>query len=193
LQGHSGWLRLELLTIDTCEREEYLLISGFDSDGSDLSQDVLEKLFHCYGVVTGETNPAADQETCLEECCRRHREAILAQSLERNSEYFNEARERLEKWADDMVIAAEKDLRTTKERIKALNREARKAETIEEQNKLQQEIRNLEKIKRRQRQQIFDVEDAIEEKRDILISKLEKKLTQSTEARVLFTIAWEVV
>ena len=193
LKGHKGWLHLELLTIDTYEREEHLLLSGFDAKGSELTQDILEKLFQCVGQVAGEAEPSPGEHARIADCCERHRSAILSQSLERNSEYFNEARERLEKWADDMVIAAEKDLRTTKERIKALNREARKAETIEEQSRLQQEIKNLEKTKRRQRQQIFDVEDEIEQKRDTLIAELEKKLTQTTELKPLFTIAWEVV
>ena len=193
LKGRKGWLRLEFLTIDTYEREEHLLISGFDSKGSELTQDILEKLFHCTGKAPAECQISPEREAQLSDCCERHRSAILTQSLERNSEYFNEARERLEKWADDMVIAAEKDLRTTKDRIKALSRECRKAETLDEQNKLQQEIKTLEKAKRRQRQQIFDVEDEIEKKRDTLIGELEKKLTQTTKTRPLFTIAWEVV
>jgi hypothetical protein len=192
LKGHTGWLRMEFLAVETYEREEHLLFSGFDSTGAELTQDILEKLFQCSGkVAEGSTIPPGAERT-LSKCCERHMKAILAQSLERNSAYFNEARERLERWADDMVIAAEKDLRTTKERIKALNREARKAETIEDQNKIQQEIKKLEQTKRRQRQQIFDVEDEIEEKRDTLIGELEKKLTQTTETKPLFTIAWEV-
>jgi hypothetical protein len=34
----------------------------------------------------------------------------VSRSLESNSRHFNEAREKLERWADDMVLAAEKAL-----------------------------------------------------------------------------------
>ncbi|MCV4754263.1 hypothetical protein OFC37_32880, partial [Escherichia coli] len=74
--------------------------------------------------------------------------------METNSLHFREEREKLEKWADDMVLAAEKELRDTKERIKALTRQARLATTTEEQHALQNQIRKLEKQKRRQRQRI---------------------------------------
>ena len=38
--------------------------------------------------------------------------------------------EKLEKWADDMVLSAEKALVDTKEQIKALRRQARQAVTL---------------------------------------------------------------
>lgn len=93
----------------------------------------------------------------------------------------------------DMVMAAEKELRDTKEQIKALNRQARQATTVEEQYQLQEKIKALEKKKRRQRQRIFDVEDEIMEKRDSLINALEKRMQQRTESNLLFTVRWEVV
>jgi hypothetical protein len=46
---------------------------------------------------------------------------------------------------------------------------------------------------RRQRQEIFQVEDSIIEKRDVLIETLERRLTQKTEFERLFIIEWEVI
>jgi predicted nucleic acid-binding Zn-ribbon protein len=99
----------------------------------------------------------------------------------------------LEKWAEDMVVASEKELADTKAQIKALNRQARLAVTMDEQKQIQDNIATLEKKKRRQRQQIFEVEDEIERKRDALIAALEKRLTQKTSIEPLFTIGWSVV
>jgi len=91
-----------------------------------------------------------------------------------------------------MVIAAEKELKNTKQQINVLNRQARLATTVEEQHALQEKIRELEKKKRRQRQQIFDLEDEITQKRDDLITTLERRMTQRTSHEPLFTIAWKV-
>ncbi|MBF0209133.1 MAG: hypothetical protein HQK53_19920, partial [Oligoflexia bacterium] len=90
-------------------------------------------------------------------------------------------------------VSAEKALKDTKEQIKTLQRTARQSATLEEQHSIQQKIQALEKLQRRQRQDIFKVEDEITVKRDELINKLEKKLAQKNELNTLFTIRWKVV
>ena len=96
------------------------------------------------------------------------------------------------KWADDMVLSAEKALADTKEQIKALRRQARQAVTLEEQHGIQQQLQKLEKQQRRQRQDIFKAEDEILVKRDSLIESLERRLAQNTATDALFTIRWAV-
>ncbi len=90
-----------------------------------------------------------------------------------------------------MVIGHQKG-RDTKEKIKVLQREARQAVTLADQHRIQEEIQKLEKVKRRQRQDIFKAEDDIIEKRDSLIESLEKRLAQRTNSDTLFTIRWSV-
>jgi len=192
LRGRSGCLALERLLIESFEPEEYLLFSAFDQAGRSLDQETCEKLFRCDAAV----NPidAADDASLrrLEAEATRHAEATIARSLEANNRYFQQERERLDKWADDMVLAAEKELADVKALIRAKERQARQAATTEEQHRLQSEIRELEKKKRRQRQRIFDVEDEIKEKRDELIAKLEARLSQRTTTQRLFAIRWSV-
>ncbi len=193
LKGHSGWLHLQRLIIDSFEREEYLLFSGVDDGGRSLDQETLEKMFHCEAEAEALPSVPSDVEARLAAEADRHAKATISRSLEENNRHFQEARERLERWADDMVVAAEKELKDTKERIKALTRQARLATTTEEQHGLQNQIQELEKQKRRQRQRIFDVEDEIMAKRDGLIEKLEKRMRQRTNVEPLFTIRWSVV
>jgi hypothetical protein len=92
-----------------------------------------------------------------------------------------------------MVLSAEKALADTKEQIKVLRRQARQAVTLEEQHSIQEKLLNLERRQRRQRQEIFTVEDEIMAKRDSLIDQLERRLAQRTETEPLFTIRWRVV
>jgi superfamily II DNA/RNA helicase len=197
LRGKSGYLTLTRQVIESYEQEEYLLFSGFDDEGHSLDQETIEKLFHCSGR-TEEGNIDADGPVPevvagrLSAEAQRHAQATVSRSLEANSQYFQQAREKLESWADDMVLAAEKALRDTKEKVKVLQREARQATTLADQHRLQEEIQKLEKVKRRQRQDIFKVEDEIIDKRDSLIETLEKRLAQRTESETLFTIHWTV-
>lgn len=193
LRGKSGHLSLMKLVIDTYGREEYLLFSGFEENGTSLDQESMEKLFGCEGTDAGPVDIPEAVLRLLSTDAERHMKATISRSLDRNSTYFNQSREKLEQWADEMVLSAEKRLVATKEQIKAQRRLARQAETLEEQHRLQQKIQKLEKQQRRQRMEIFTVEDEISAKRDALIEALEKRLSQKTEAETLFTIAWSVV
>jgi len=193
LKGKSGWLILQWFIIDSFEREEYLLFSAFDDSGKSLDQETCEKLFNCDGEIKEFREIAETENRRLTADADRHIKATISKSLEKNNRHFNEERERLEKWADDMVIAIEKELKDTKEQIKALNREARQATTVDEQHHVQERIQELEKKKRRQRQRIFEVEDEIMQKRDSLIDALEKRMHQRTRSEQLFTIRWKVV
>ena len=158
-----------------------------------LEQETCEKLFNCVAENAGLADiPEAITRRLAAEA-QRHTQATISQSLEANNKHFNEAREKLEKWADDLVLAAEKALKDTKEQIKILQRQARLAIHLDEQHDLQQKIQKMEKQQRRQRQEIFQVEDSIIEKRDDLIEALERRLTQKTEAERLFTIEWAVI
>ncbi|MET3109220.1 hypothetical protein AAKU58_004069 [Oxalobacteraceae bacterium GrIS 1.18] len=193
LRGKSGYLTLTALGVDSYEREEYLLFSAIDQDGTPLEQETCEKLFNCMADSAEPTNITEKILQRLNAESHRHAQATVSQSLESNSVYFNEAREKLEKWADDLVLVAEKALKDTKEQIKIAQRQARVAKNLDEQHEIQQRIQKLERQQRRQRQEIFQVEDNIIEKRDALIDALEKRLTQKTETKTLFTIEWAVV
>ena len=192
LKGKSGALTLTRLVIDAFATEEHLLFSGVMDDGASIDEESCEKLFHCLGTVQPAIIAPSITER-LDQASARRVAATISRSLEINNRHFQQERERLEKWADDLVLAAEKELADTKAQIKALNRQARQATTTEEQHALQTRIRDLEKRQRRQRQRIFDVEDEINEKRDELIDRLEKRMAQRTTTETLFTIRWTVI
>jgi hypothetical protein len=193
LRGQCGYLTLTRLTIESYEREEHLLFSGFTDAGAALDPETMEKLFQCGGHVAGTATIPDTVSRRLAAESERHAQATLSRSLEQNNRYFHEAREKLERWADDMVLSAEKALADTKEQIKALRRQARQATTLAEQHAIQEKLQKLERQQRRQRQEIFRIEDEIMEKRDQLIDQLEQRLAQRTHAETLFTIRWAVV
>jgi len=192
LRGQRGYLTLTRLVVESYESEEYLLFSGFDDAGHALDPETMEKLFACSSYIDGDSEIPDSAQGRLTAEAERHAKATVSRSLEENSTHFNAARDKLEKWADDMVLSAEKALKDTKEQIKALRREARQATTLQEQHAIQEKNKKLERQQRRQRQEIFKAEDEIMEKRDTLIDSLEKRLAGQTEMEPLFTIRWAV-
>lgn len=194
LKGLSGWLALQHLRIESFDSEEYLLFSGMDDAGNNIDQETCEKMFNCCGRVNAKLTMISEQvEQRLGADSRRHVQATLAKNLEENNRYFSEARDQLDRWAEDMEMAAQKELDDTKRRIRDLGRQSRQASTMEEQHDLQEEIARLERRKRTLRERIFDIEDEIAEKRDRLVESLEKRMQQKTTVTPVFTIRWSVI
>jgi predicted nucleic acid-binding Zn-ribbon protein len=191
LKTKAGWLELNLLELHSFEKEEHLVFTALTDSAELLDQEACARLFGLNADM--EVGGSITSPNELAETAQRQIEATLARALDENDKYFQREREKLERWADDQVLAAEQALQDTKSRLKDTKRRARLAERVEEQKSLQEEIKNLERRQRRQRQEIFEVEDEIESKRDQLIEALERRLKQKTLVHLLFRIRWEIV
>jgi hypothetical protein len=187
----SGWLTLARLVVTAFETAEALLFSGLTDDGQVLDQETCEKLM----AIPAAGNPTPSGNAVPEALLANSQRAIaatVAQVLEVNQRLFNEERDKLERWADDKLLAAEDALKNTKVRIAQLKRDARKAATLQEQDGVQRELSELERKQRRLRQEIFAVEDEIIAKRDELIASLQQRLQEKTSKETLFSVRWQV-
>ena len=193
LKGRRGWLTLRKLAVTTFETEEYLLFSGIDDNGRSIDHEACAKLFSVGAGVHPIDMPAPAIADRLQAEAEQHAKATLNRSLDANNKHFASARERLERWAEDKVYAAEKALKDTKEQIKGVRREARAATTLEEEAAIQAKLQELERRQRKQRQEIFNQEDEVADKRDALIANLQKRLSRGHSVELLFTVRWAVV
>lgn len=192
LRGQSGWLTLVRLNVTAFESTDELLFTGLSDSGQNLDQETCEKLMAIQSA--GKPLLLTDQPPSnLVANSERHVQATIASILEINQRLFNEERDKLERWADDKLLASEEALKNTKSRIAQLKRDARKTATLQEQDIIQREISELERLQRKQRQEIFVVEDEIIEKRDALITSLQQRLQEKTETETLFTLRWQVI
>lgn len=192
LIGKKGWLRLDKLTISSLDTIENLIFTGATDSGQLLDPETCEKLFSVDVRQAPESINITPPQLLIDNNQRRI-DSHVAEFLEENQRLFVSERDKLEQWADDKLLATEEALKDTKAKIAQSKRDARKAPTLDEQSELQKQIRELEKLQRKQRQQIFTVEDEIMEKRDALIDALQERLTQSSKVEHIFTIRWCVV
>lgn len=181
--------RLEITAFDT---QESLLFSAVGEDGTWMDQETCEKLFTLQAAAAPEIlggQPPAFLLSHAQRCI----EVKVASVLEENARLFEAERDKLERWADDKLEAAEEALKASKARISQLKRDARHAETPDEQLKIQRALAEAERTKRRQRKSIFDVEDEIAAKRDELITALQQRLQQRMTSDTLFCVRWKVI
>jgi hypothetical protein len=194
LRGQSGVLILQKLTVDSFEKQEYLLFSAMTDQGKSLDQETCEKLMDTVASMGPDAVqlPTATAQRLQAEA-KRHADATVAHALETNNQHFTEARDKLDRWAEDMVQGAEQALRNTREQIRIAQREARQATTLADQQAIQERVVKLERQQRRQRQEIFDVEDEVQNQREQLIEQLTQRMTQRVATDNLFTVAWTIV
>ncbi|WP_404471068.1 NERD domain-containing protein [Vreelandella venusta] len=113
LLGQSGWLTLQRLTFTAFEITEQLLFNGMTDTGVPLDQELCEKLMTVEAKGALYTTDQSPPEA-LAENSQRHCQSITAELLDANQRLFNEERDKLEKWADDKLLAAEEALKNTK-------------------------------------------------------------------------------
>lgn len=193
LPSRSGWLELNLLELESFQLEEHLVFSAQADDGHWLDTEACQRLLELPGKVSNEPAETASLPAHFAANVRCQIEAALTKALEENNSYFQAEREKLDQWAEDQLLAAEQSLHDTKARLKDAKRRARAAGTVDEQAAIQDEIKTLERQQRRQRQEIFDVEDEIEAKRDALIAALQGRLNQRSHSVPLFRVRWRLV
>jgi len=192
LIGKTGSMILSKLTVNSFETDEYLLFNAFDGKGKDIHPEVCAKMFECDAQVNTNNLETQTREK-LQQNAQIHIDSTINHVMERNNTFYQEECERLFRWSDDLEASAEKELKDTKNKLRLLNREMRASTSVQEKHDIELKIKETEKIQRRQRQRIFDVQDEIEAKRDMLIEKLQIKMKQKTQSETLFMIQWRVI
>jgi hypothetical protein len=190
----SGWLRLLRLQVQAFDTTERLLFIASSDDGQILDQELCEKLLMVESPKDGAhpVSTGQPQLAWLDANSQRRVEAEVATILESNQKLFIDERDKLEKWAEDKLLAADEHLRDIKQQIAQIKRDSRQASSLEAQAGIQAQLRALEHKQRQQRQQLFEIEDSIIAQRDVLIARLEQRLAQHTHTDTLFTLRWSV-
>lgn len=191
LVGQSGILAARCLRFSGFDEQDHILFAAKTDDGRDIAPEIVRRLFEMpCRKADGEIG---DDRALVEPMLVQREEDVIAALKRQNAQWLSEESRKLEKWAEDKVFAAEKELQDAKARILELKREGRRAESPEQQHRIQTQIQELEKSKRRLRQRIFEVEDEIIEERDQMISDLEARLQQDISKQELFAVRWAVV
>ncbi len=193
LRGKSGWIALHLLQVQSFEPEEYLIWTGLTEAGKTIDPDICEKFFLLRAASSRLKEIPPEVKRHIEISARDSIQKKVRESVNLNNSFFAQECDKLDSWADDMVIGAERALKDIKVKIKSLSRESRMTQDTLRQHQLQVEIKSQEIEKRVKRQHLFDVEDEIMAKRDKLIEKIHQRMHHEFEAKELFLIRWTVI
>jgi hypothetical protein len=118
---------------------------------------------------------------------------ILSEIAERNATFFEEEMEKLERWASDLKIELEFELKELDREIKLIKKEARQAANLDHKVSLHKKAKELEKKRNEKRRHLFEAQDEIDERKENLIEQIERRLQQTVEEEALFSIRWQII
>ena len=193
LINNSGWMRAERLSIDSFEQEDHLIISCIDSEGKAVYPEIAERMLMLSAKGTAETEVQAGIITTLESGIESQKVRILSDSALRNQNFFDEEMDKLDTWASDMKVSLEREITDLDAEIKLKKSEAKKIIQLKDKVAAQRVIKDLEKKRAEKRQNLYEAQDEVDNRKEALLTKVEAMLEQKTEQTELFTIKWRVI
>lgn len=189
LIGKSGYLALARLSVESFEEEDHLIFSAVTDNGTVLEEEQATRLFSLPGTCKELANriPCGDQLTQIFDS---RKEGVIASISSRNSAFFDEEMEKLEKWAEDLKSGLEFELKELDREIKASKTESKKILKLEEKLKAQKDIKELEKKRNIKRRTLFEAQDEIDSRKEGLIEGVEARLRQQISTDELFVVRW---
>ena len=203
--GQKGWLRAARITVRSIEEEEHLVVAAIADTGLRPEPSVLTR--------SGATTEALDAEWCdrllnlpasverpsavpievtdqLDELLAQQHAAKLEEIELRNGKYFEEEVDKLDRWAEDVKLTLERELKELDAEIRVARKESKTKVVLAEKVDAQRRIKTLEQRRSSKRRKLFDAQDDVDKKRTRLIEDIERQLETSASRETLFTIRW---
>lgn len=193
LYGKSGYLVLSALDVSAFDDEQHSLFTAFTQDGIYLTQEECEKMFLLKGIVR-EFNSELPETISkkLKANTEQHIKHKLSEIDTRNLQYFHDEEERIFRWEKDLVNSLEHELDNVKRQIREAERQSRIAPNMQEKLELTKKIDELERLKRRKRNELADREDEISEKRRKMIAELDSRMIRQVSSKEIFVVEWSI-
>lgn len=192
--GASGWMKVSRLSLKSAGRTvEHLLVAASTDDGRVLDDRHLDRLFLLPAASWNE-QALQPPQTSLHALEMQARAEHLAEAGRENDRWLAEETEKLDRYADDLEIAAEEDIKRlgkeVKERRKALRASAgvTAQQKIEEQRAIKKLEAQIDDLKMETYQRRKKVRAEVEE----LLDTIQASLALEPTVEAIFTARWEL-
>ena len=194
LVGKSGILKVSNYSIEALEGEDNLIVSMFDDSGDCIHEEIAKKVFMLNGqVVAGNVILSGKDQDRLNKSEIESISLINSQSAERNSEFFDDEVDKLDKWSEDMKKTLEITLKRLDIDIKTAKTNAKKIIDLNKKVKAQRQIKEMEKKRNEMRRKLYESQDDVDNRKEDLIARVEAQLKQKTYLKELFNIRWSII
>jgi hypothetical protein len=180
------------LTIDSFERQEFILLKATTESGMVLDHEVCQQILTNLEATHSEIKHL-QVDSSLESLFNNDVLQITSESAKLNNQYFDEEAEKLDKWADDLKLSLEKQIKDLDAEIKLRKAEAKKLSDLEAKLKEQRVIKELEKRRSEKRRDLFDAQDEVDNRKESFLNDVERRLKQSLTISNIFDIKFKII
>ncbi len=194
LRNNSGWLVLNLLTVESFdEGEDHLIFTALTDNGEILDEETARRFLTIPGTLKNPISIEADIYKKLQLSASEKQVTIQQTIFERNAIIFDTEADKLDGWAEDLKSGLEREIKEMDRQIREANRASKTRTTLQEKLAGQKLTKALELQRNTKRKAIFVAHDDIDAKRDKLITDIEAKLLQRANLSTLFCFRWVLV
>ena len=192
LVGQSGWLRLNKLSIDSFEQEDHLLICCITDNGTAVYPEAAERMLNLSAITGADITVPTAIAACCNEGIENQLGEIISNSALRNRNFFDDEMDKLDAWATDIKLSLEKEITDLDAEIKLRKSEAKKMLNLAQKVTAQRLVKELEKKRSEKRMTLYEAQDEVDDKKETLLSNVEKMLAQKVTQEEVFTIKWRL-
>lgn len=189
----SGYLIVYNLTIESFESEDHIVFCGVTEKGEKLDSDQCKRLFSLPANVVKEQSSTFPLEEKMHELFESQQNEIVDTIATRNTTFFEDEMDKLDKWADDRRKSLKINIKDLEEQIKETKKLSRLSGNLADKIVLQKKAQSLEKKRDAAWKEYEQASREIEDKKDQLIDQVEARLKQDIQVEKLFSIKWELI
>lgn len=192
MKNKKGFIKFGKISIDSFEKEDYLILTGRLEDGTYLDNKLCEKLFRL-SSFDDDINVNANIMNFVDKDYDVQVESVVNKSSEYNNNVLLDEIKRIDDWANDRISGIELKVELLRDERKNLQKEADSSTDAFEKIKIQNEIDRISKSIKKMWLELADNEENVENKRKEIIEKLKKESMKKVSNLIFFTMPFEVV
>jgi ERCC4-related helicase len=192
--GKSGYMIGNVLSITTFEEEEIIQLFAVTDEQTILDKQLCERFFSLPANIVEQQHEApATLTKLLSDAIALQQTNAIDEVGQRNANYFETELDKLDNWGEDRRNSLKVVLKELDQQIKEIKKQARLAPNLPDKLKLEKERKKLEAERDTAWKEYDGAAKEIEQNKDQLIDKVEKRLKQNLKDEQLFNFKWTLI
>jgi len=197
LIGCIGIMEARIISIDSFEQQDFIFVHAILRDQQNIEHSLDNET--CQNMLST-LKTSYDHNISLNDFDEMKLAQLFEADLENvkysiqqcNNSFFDQESDKLDKWAEDLKLSLEKQIKDLDLEIKMLKSNLKKILILEDKIKEKRKINDLEKKRIEKRRDLFTAQDDIDRSKDEFLKNIEQRLHQKDSCETIFKIKFIV-
>lgn len=190
--GLKGVLSIEKMSYDGIGEEEHLVYTVVTEEGSELDNDLVNRLLELPGKITGICPPESAQ------MIDKRKENLEMQKMQienANRQYYLDECDKLDAYSEELKDGLEREIKDMRKEIAAKKKEFKSSTNLplSQMLDLKDEINRLEKKRKEKQRDLYEQQDKIDAENEHLQEEMKRKLEGEIVIEHIMTISFEII